>query len=173
MSVANVITLGYGSSFGSPANIITLGYLPGTVPPVVVTPDTHDLPWRKSDIKRYKDKLKRDQELIEAREAEKLAQAADVREQIERALHPERFTAVEEPAAASLVSKKSYPNPVFSKKEEIRIATLKNQLNLILAEAEILAEQHRQMRMEAQRIRDEEDMKVLLPLLSLNTMFRQ
>lgn len=169
MSASPIITLGYGSTFGLPALIITLGYGLGVTPPATGG-DTHDYPISKDDWRRYKKHLRKERQALERAQADKLAEAQDIRRTIDDIRNPKPPA---EPEKPSLQAKKGYaPDvvpmvpPVINKKQQKKIQALMNEIRMKLAEAELLAEQARLIREEERRRQDEDDMRVIDRLLS-------
>lgn len=162
-----LVTFGYGS-FSTASQAVVFGYLSG-VAPTPTPPDTHDLPLRHDDWQRYRDKLRRQQADIQRREAEKIAQAAELRREIDEIRNP---TPKEAPKNATH-PKKAEGTPLLavtqdglSRKQALRIQSILSQIQSALAEAELLAEQAHLLKSEERRRQDEEDITVIDRLLT-------
>lgn len=168
MSISAIITRGLGA-WGAIKFIITRGYAPGSPAPAS-TGDTHDLirhPVSAQDVKRYRAKLKRDAELREEAYREKIDEANGVRSEIDRILHPPAEDFAEKTAKVAV--KPPEPLPDLAKltaKQRRRIADLKRQLGVLMAEAHILEEQDRAAAKEARRQKDEMDMSIIQAMMN-------
>lgn len=167
MTIAAITTFGFIT--GSTVSLaVTLGYGAGAPPPIVTTADTHDLPIRRADIKRWKEKQRADREKYARLEAEKLAEASDIRREIDNILNPPPARAAE----TAVEAKKPWIQPdlpvippVLTKKQQLRIEALTRQIKMLLAEAELMAEQQRLIKAQERRQKDNEDMEVINALL--------
>lgn len=163
MTIAAITTFGFitGSTV---SRAVTLGYGGGAAPPAAAGSDNF-LPYSRADIKRYRAKLRRDAELREDAYREKLDEANGVRSEIDRILHPPAEDFAEKTAKVAV--KPPEPLPDLAKltaKQRRRIADLKRQLGVLMAEAHILEEQDRHAAKEARRQRDEMDMQIIAAL---------
>lgn len=163
MTIAAITTFGFitGSTV---SRAVTLGYGAGSAPPATAGSDNF-LPYSRADIKRYRAKLKRDQEAREIAYAEKLAEANSVRSEIDRILHPPAEDFVEKAAKSPATPTEPLPDLAkLTAKQRRAIADLKRQLGVLMAEAHILEEQERVAAREARRQKDEMEMQVIAAL---------
>ena len=154
MSVATIITLGYGS-FGGPSFVVTLGY--GDLVPATSTVDTHDgFDVTDLDIRKRREREERDKYLKSEREK--------LREFLEAAFNPPVEHEAREPAeirketrevAASVVKRMESGRITIDWKALGRQHELENKIHA-LREAFIS-----DYFMEQQRIEDEEDIFLL------------
>lgn len=124
---------------------------------VVSTKDTHDLP--RHLTKEYKKQLKKREEMLEAKRLEKVEEARKLREDIDRArgLLPD-----EEPAVLA------EPILVPEEPKQDQIPSLLAQLDAVKHYLAALHQEQHLMAIEARRRRDEEDIQVILHVLSLH-----
>lgn len=151
MSVNAVITRGYGS-FGSIPLVVLRGY--GQSSPVVPTVDTHDGAY-------YRKRLKKQQDIIEKRREEKLADAKNLRRLIEEAKNPPSF---DEPnnETVEVESVKSQASSIDKTPELLNeLAALEKQIKWLALEFDRLA-------LEQRKMKDEEDIMIILEAITIH-----
>lgn len=168
MTIASITTFGFitGSTV---SRAVTLGYGAGSAPPVPTTGSDNFLPYSHADIKRYRAKLKRDREAVEAAYAEKLEAANGVRLEIDRILHPPADDFVPAPVKIATPPVQLPNLPKLTEKQRRRIDDLQRQIGVLMAEAHILEEQAREKARQARIARDEDDMRIISALLNAHT----
>lgn len=144
-SIASITTFGFGSS-GNINLAVTLGYI-GTTTPAAVTGGHY------VDIRIHLQKIKAQQAALEAREAEKLKQARDLRQQIEEAINPSKIAEKPQKQAISTEFIPLKPNNLIALYSELQ--RLENELDVLYKQAKI----------QARMLQDEDDIEVLLYLL--------
>lgn len=93
MSISAIITRGYGS-FATVNFIPVRGYLATT--PAAATPDTHDLPFRYDEIKKYRKSLLARQKALQKIEEAKRHELQKLRKTIVEAIYPEEIAEKEQ-----------------------------------------------------------------------------
>lgn len=163
MTIATVITRGYGS-FGSIGAVILRGYFNGSAPPPpVVTVDTHDLP--RHLTKEYLWGLKKRQKALEAKQEEKRYEAEKLRRQIDEArgiYAPEDEPLTVEPQLKEIAN-------------EVTGTIYVDKMPQLLAELSAVSQQIMTMEMErqtlireARRRKDEHEIQIILQALSIH-----
>lgn len=169
MTVSNLVLRSGVGPTATIALFVTHGLGVGSNPPPVVTGDTHDLPLRKEDFKRYREKLKSEKARLARQEAEKLAKASSIRREIDKILHP-----VAETAPISEVSQpKQYTGPVLpainyelTRKQKKAVEAMQRQINGLLAEAELIGHEQRLIKQAQRAAQDAEDMHIISLLMN-------
>lgn len=157
MSIAAVITRGYGT-FGSIGAVILRGYLSGATPPPVAG-DTHD-PYLRKASEKYLKNLKKQQKLLAKRHDEKFEQSLKLRKQIDEA---RGIYAPEEGEASPL---KETENEVTGTIYVDRLAELLKGMELLESQLHSLAIQKAIADRQYRLAKDEEDMRVILEFLN-------
>lgn len=159
MSIASITTFGFGS-FSTVNLAVVLGYVSSSTPPVTISVDTHDYPLVYEDAhRRNKARLKRLAKATEDRQNEKIAQLQLLRNQL-RGIPPE-----EEPVEIAETSPVAPPMAASAafKLPPVNRALLEQQITLLVNQ---IMQINKQKQQEIRKIRDENDMMIILKCLN-------